>query len=488
LIPIVALGVGLALLRIVGGFAAGAGRPFSIEDAGTVQFVLNTNVAALSSAMGILIALVLLTVQLTAQRYSYDIIGIFIQSWVNAALLGLFILTICFNLWVGTVQTAGQVQSEGAVVALVLTTLCFAVLPPYVVYLFDVLRPENILNYLQRELLKAVDWSRPAADPAARRAAAYGRIDQMTDIAMTAVNLSDSSVARHSVWVLYLAVAQYLENKSRLSHVWFNVAGDDMEGQHELIQQEVEESRTWLERRALDEVQEVFYATLNRMHEVNNLIAEVTRLLGEKAVALDDAGAVRATMKFFNTFLREAMNLGDTRSGYHVLYQYRLLADAALQRRPEVSLEIADRLSYYGDAAASGPLLWMSAAAAHDLRILAETSVGRGVDLAITAQIVGDLIETLQRAETKQSPALPQLYKTVAALGSFFLDRGEQALAQELRKRLDCLPAAALDEIGRELTACLDPVFWEVTDRVVNFDYVEPEIRAALPRFLWSEE
>lgn len=484
LVPVGALCVGVLLLRIVGGFPAGPDRYFAIDEPDSVRFILDVSVAALSSAMGILIALVLLTVQLTAQRYSFDIVDIFVRSWVNALLMGLYILTITFNLWLGAVVDAGQILANGAIPALVLTTLCFAVLPPYVVYLFDLLRPENILNYLQRQLLKAVDCSKPAANPAARRAAAYGRIDQITDIAMTAVNLSDSSVARHSVWVLYLAVSHYLENKTKLSAAWFDLTGDDMEGQHELVQREIEGTGAWLERRMLDEVQEVFYATLNRMHEVNNLIALVTRLLGEKAVEQEDVGVLRTVMKFFNTFLREAINLADTRAGYHILYQYRLLADAALQRHSEVALEIADRLSYYGDAASSGPLLWMSAAAAHDLRILAENSRRRGADAAVTARIVEDLLETLQRAEAKQSPALPQLYKTVAALGSFFLAHGEQSLAQQLRLRLDRLPAATLQQVGRELTACADPVFWEVTDRVVNFDYVEPDVRAVLPRFL----
>ena len=70
---------------------------------GSVQFVLNTNAAALTSAMAVLIALVLLTVQLTAQRYSFSVIGIFVQDRVNALLISLFIVTIVFNLWLGLI-------------------------------------------------------------------------------------------------------------------------------------------------------------------------------------------------------------------------------------------------------------------------------------------------------------------------------------------------------------------------------------------------
>ena len=49
-------------------------------------------------------------------------------------------------------------------------------------------------------------------------------------------------------------------------------------------------------------------------------------------------GLVAAVAKFFNTFLRAAINQGDVRAGYHVLYQYRLLADTAMDAHPDGSV------------------------------------------------------------------------------------------------------------------------------------------------------
>ena len=117
-------------------------------------------------------------------------------------------------------------------------------------------------------------------------------------------------------------------------------------------------------------------------------------------------GLLVAVTKFFNTFLRAAINQGDVRAGYHVLYQYRLLADTALDTNPDLTLQISHRLSYYGDAAAGGPLLWMSAAAAYDLRILAENAQARGAGDAVVGAIVNDVIDTVRRGEAKHSPAL----------------------------------------------------------------------------------
>jgi hypothetical protein len=369
-----------------------------------------------------------------------------------------------------------------------MTTVAFALLPPYVVYLFDTVRPDNILYHLQRQFLRTVDPRRRPTDLPRRREEAAARINQIGDIARTAVNLSDSAVARHAVWVLYWSVARYVEGKKRLPPEWFAVEEHRFRGRHELIVREIEETMTWLERQTIDEIQEVFYATLNRMHDVNNTVALVVRLLGEKAIERDDMGLLATVVKFFNTFLRAAINMADQRAGYHVLYQYRLLADSALDSYPDVALEIADRLSYYGDAAASGPLLWMSAAAAYDLRILAEGCHKRGSAHAVTAAIVDDLVETVERAEAKGSPALVQLYKTVAALGSFFLVNREPEFVRRLRAKLEGLPGTTLEQIRRELTTVENPVFWEFTDRVVNFDYVEDNVRTALPQFLAGPE
>jgi hypothetical protein len=483
LVPVCSLGAGVGLLAVLGGFLAGLERGLEV---GSVQQLINTNVGALTSVLSVVIALVLLSVQLTAQRYSFNVIGVFIQNWANVVVLALFFLTIGFNLWLGSFLKTDHVPVPATIFALVMTTVCLALLPPYVIYLFDVLRPDSILNHLQRELRKTYTFSGRTANLASRRAAADSCVNQIGDIARTAVSLSDGSVARHSLWVLYRGMTSYLEHKAKLPPEWFDLGDFDFEAHHELVLRDIQHTGTGLERRALDEVHVAFYATLNKMHDVNNTVALVLRLLGEKAVERGDKGLLVTVMKFFNTFLREAINQADTRAGYHVLYQYRLLAEATLQRQPDVALEIAQRLGYYGDAAASGPLLWMSAAAGHDLRMLAETCHRRGVERTVVAAIVDNLVDTVERAEAKASPALLQLYKTVAALGSFFLAEGEPQCARQLRASLDHLPEQTLNQVGGELTRVDNPIFWELTDRVVNFDYLEPEVRAALPAFLGS--
>jgi hypothetical protein len=67
------------------------------------------------------------------------------------------------------------------------------------------------------------------------------------------------------------------------------------------------------------------------MHDVNNTVALVGRLLGERAVEAGDMGLLRTIMKFFNTFLRATINARDVRTAYNVLNQYRLLTESVLR-------------------------------------------------------------------------------------------------------------------------------------------------------------
>jgi hypothetical protein len=70
------------------------------------------------------------------------------------------------------------------------------------------------------------------------------------------------------------------------------------------------------------------------------------------------------------------------------------------------------------------------------------------------------------------------------ALGAYFLAHGELAHVRVICELLAGVPPATLERVAAELMAVDDPVFWELTDRVVNFDYVEPDVRARLPELL----
>ncbi|MCC7105499.1 MAG: DUF2254 domain-containing protein [Chloroflexi bacterium] len=480
--PFVLLFAGVQLLVQVSEHLAG--RPFELGAYTSIQFVLNTNASALASTLGILIALVLFVVTLSAQRYSFNIIGVFARNRVNHVMFSLYIVTITFNLWLSSVLDDGFIPVAGTLLAMVLCLVCFSVLVPYFGYLFDSLSPNRLLDQLQRDIFQALDAARRGQRLDLARQVAAGKIQSLGDVCRTAISLSDADVARHSIWVLHGTLTHYLEIKGSLPRGWFVVEDRFFKGRHSLILREIEETGTWFERRVLEQMQDAFHNSLNRIETVNTTVALCARLAAERALERDDDAVQFLLVIFFNTFLRAALNSRDARAGYHLLYQYDLFADAAFERRPDRALEIAHRIAYYGETALSMGVLWMAIAAANDLRTLVGAARQRGLPTEVRQQVILELLALTRHAMARQSPATDLIVKAALAVGAQLLFDGDDDLAGELAAGLTVCAPAQLARLAGELRAVVVARFWEVTDRVLNFDYVEDGPRARLDDFV----
>jgi len=234
----------------------------------------------------------------------------------------------------------------------------------------------------------------------------------------------------------------------------------------------------------VEELQDVFNAALlARMDDITHTMAQALRMIGESAIEKRDRPLMLLVAKFFNTFLRATINRGEVRGGYDTLYEYELLADSALIEQPEFAIQIAERLTYYGEAA-GGRLLWMAAASAHDLRVLAEGNHRRGGDPEVTRRFIALLDGMISKVAPRDPILGRQLHKTAVALGYYLATAGDADDVQLVRALLRDVPEAEMSRIQRELADVTEPEFWEVTERWVNFDYIDSESRKALPRFV----
>ena len=98
---------------------------------------------------------------------------------------------------------------------------------------------------------------------------------------------------------------------------------------HEDMVHAVAARRTWVEMKVLRQYQSVFGEAVNRMRDVNHLIAIHTRRVALWALENDDIHARRLAVRFMNTYLRATLNARDVRSAYNILNEYRLLGAAA---------------------------------------------------------------------------------------------------------------------------------------------------------------
>ena len=199
-------------------------------------------------AIAIVIVVVVLGVQLTADRYSPRVIDIFIRDRLNGAVLALFLGSIIFTIWASAEIKADYVPLVTVYTAMGLAIVDFTILLPYVRYMFQVMRGETIIVGIRSHAAHAI--ARAIASPgtqAQQRAVVRESLNQVADIALGSIQEGDTEVALAAIHSLRgLVCDDYVPLKAELPAHWFTISHDDMPGASEQTIVQVDRTRTWL--------------------------------------------------------------------------------------------------------------------------------------------------------------------------------------------------------------------------------------------------
>ena len=234
----------------------------------------------------------------------------------------------------------------------------------------------------------------------------------------------------------------------------------------------------------------------------------------------------------FNSYLRICINAGDPRSTYYILNQYRALGTALLDTpaASQVPL-IAEHFRYYGQLAVQRGQPFLLEVTAYDLvHLIAAARSHRSTRAeAVTDALLDVLLELdLEIRNATEDPSLLGVRRAQLQLGAFLLSRtaageqpepaaGESAPAgggaedqstegqstgdhsacdhgsrdrinqnrvDRIAADLAAEPVERLESLCRALEREERPRYWELTERGINFAYLEPEHRAQLPELL----
>src|SRR5205814_8005227 len=162
--------------------------PDSAAAAGTLGLV--------GGAEGVTLSIVLLGVmigiQTTSSRYSPRIIGIFTRNPLNALVLSFALASILYTFLVRSEVKVNYVPMASVAVAEVLALINFALLFPYVIYIFEVMRPETLVSGIMRRARRSLK----------RRTELMTCVAQVSDIAVGSIQLGDMPVAVLAIDVL----------------------------------------------------------------------------------------------------------------------------------------------------------------------------------------------------------------------------------------------------------------------------------------------
>src|ERR1700680_1355208 len=433
--------------------------------------------AAASGAEGVTISIVIVAVifgiQMTASRYSPRIIGLFTRNLWNTLVLGISLTSILYTLLVRSEIKPNFVPMWSYAAAVILALINFAILLPYVGYIFEVMRAETLVGSIRRRAL--YDLKKAAAGRALHRhrRELLTSINQVTDIALGSMQLGDMPVCLLSIGVLGQFLADdYLKVKKGFGLGWFQVGHAELPGDSDQIVAEVNRAHTWVEYTVLSSFVHLVGLTPVHRKEAVHAMAQATRDLGLAAIQVGDPEVAELCVRFFNTYLRASLNQSAPTFASSTMNEYRRLA---------LAVEAAVHLLRYGRHFDSAGMPAIFGAAAEDVADLAIEARTR--DPQVTRRLAVLLVKNLLDLIPNARPiGLNGLFKAVAKLTFWAMAAEEMDIAHVLIEGIAAVTPDFVDAALDRMETMQNGLFWEVNERVVAFDWVEEPLRAQIPR------
>src|SRR5256885_2235003 len=191
-------------------------------------------------AEGVTLSIVLLGVmfgiQTTSSRYSPRIIGIFTRNPLNALVLSFALASILYTFLVRSEVKVNYVPLASVAVAEVLALINFALLFPYVLYTFEVMRAETLVSGIMRRARKELRGGTHRRGSLQHRSALLTCCAQVSDIAFGSVQLGDMPVCVLSIEAMADFLSrEYLPVKKNLNPEWFKVGHAELSGASDQI-------------------------------------------------------------------------------------------------------------------------------------------------------------------------------------------------------------------------------------------------------------
>ncbi|HEY6117850.1 MAG TPA: DUF2254 family protein [Candidatus Dormibacteraeota bacterium] len=437
-------------------------------------------------AEGVTLSIVLISVmfgiQTSSSRYSPRIIGIFTRNPLNAFVLSFALASILYTFLVRSEVKVNYVPLASVALAEVLALVNFALLFPYVLYIFEFMRPETLIEGIIRNGHRNLKRAQAGGEPRRHRRELMTYVAQVTDIAFGSIQLGDMPVAVLGIESLGNFVAnEYLPAKKGLSAEWFKVSHAELPGASDQIITEVNRGRTWFVYSALSSFVDMIGLIPVHRKEAVHAIAIATRQIGLAAIEAGDPEVADLTVRFFNTYLRVAVNRSAPTFASGIMNEYRRYAIGALEWRRDLSIESAAHLLRYGRHFDEASMPATFGAAAEDVADLAIEAHVRDpqVSFRLAQLLVRNLLDLIPSA---RPIGLNGLFKAVAKLACWSMASDEKDITHVLLEGIAAAPPEFVDAALSRMETMQNGLFWEVNERVISFDWLEQPLRDEIPR------
>ncbi|HVC75834.1 MAG TPA: DUF2254 family protein [Candidatus Micrarchaeaceae archaeon] len=432
--------------------------------------------------LSIVIVSVVFGIQSTSSRYSPRIMGIFTRNPLNALMLSFALASILYTFLVRDEIKVDYVPTWSTAAAVILALINFAILLPYVGYIFEVMRAETLVSSIMRRARRELRAAFNSAHARRHRGALMTSVAQITDIAFGSIQLGDVPICVLSIEVLGQLISDdYLPAKKGFKPDWFKVGHAEMPGASDQILAEVNRAGTWFSYTIMSSFVNMIGLTPLHRKEAVHAIAVATRNVGVAAIEVGDKEVAELCVRFFNTYLRAAINRSAPTFASAIMNEYRRLAIGCLEWRPDLAVEAAAHLLRYGRHFDEAGMPAILGAAAEDVADLAIEARAR--DPQVTHRLALLLVRNLLDLIPNARPiGLNGLFKGVAKLTFWAMAADQKDAAHILVEGIAAAPPDFVDAALDRMESMQNGLFWEVNERVIAFDWVEQPLRAEIPR------
>jgi len=444
-----------------------------------------------AAVLGLVITVVSIIVQLSADRYS-GVSQMFLRDKVNLAVMAYFVISCVCAVWLSLSVHAAFVPRATIFTMILVTSFGLVLTLPYFAYVFRFLEPINIIVRIRREATKALAvgaTAKHASQVATAQGPAITALEELTDITSNSIEGKDKIIASRAVDAIKDFVLQYQEVKERAHPSWFTISGSirdnpDFVAMDPESLRDLEQRRTWLEWKALRQYLGIYAEAQGSMPDINYLIAIDTRYVGEAAARRGDRELLALVFRFMNSYLRAALNAKAVRTAYNVLNQYRLLNEAMLRMgHNEAALDGVRHMLYYGRTGFDMSLGFVTETVAYDVGALCELAHGLAGG-ALDEEMLALFLELDQPLkQRKQEHHLQGVRKAQVKLACYYLSVGEESKARRIADDMREEDADRLRSIRDQLEEVESKDFWEIIDRGRNFEYMPAAQKDRMAQF-----
>ncbi|MFH2030001.1 MAG: DUF2254 family protein [Bacteroidota bacterium] len=471
------------------------------QDIGNLTNTVGSLGEVVTGVFGVELTAVTIIVQLAANKYSDSVMVLFIRNKINAVVYALFVIVAINTLLVTNTIKEDFVSHFSITVNLSLIIVTIIIIIPHLSYVFNFLRPENFLSYVKDNITKTI-LSLETSDSKTvikARQEVFKEINFIGDIATNSVHQGDRATTLLCITVLREILLLYLPLKSKIPKDWFHTREEDsmdpdFASYSQFVLQRIDERQIILERKVFQVYDLIYNNSRSTLREVASGVLLNSQLIGCASAAARDEGALENVFKYFNSYLRFAINGKDPRSAFNTLEHYRVLAEELLRVDPKVVEEVSFYFKYYGQEANKRGVLFIIETAAHDLCRINELAFDLKVPntkelLGLFLKLDEPLKEGGNEELTTQEISLIGVRIAQVKLAGYYLFHGNEELAKVIYNDMKVEPVSRIQHIKDIIFNTTQEEFWEITPRGVNFYYVSPRRREALVQFFnWFEQ